>query len=90
MDKKINRIAFDNHIWAEEGFTYYLSNSFWCSLIILLIEEDIRKIKCFTHTNLKIITLMSLNLNVASSVINSMLDGHTIKRLDLLLRADLG
>ena len=48
---------------------YYLSNSFWCSLIILLIEEDIRKIKCFTHTNLKIITLMSLNLNVASSVI---------------------
>ena len=33
---------------------------------------------------------MSLNLNVASSVINSMLDGHTIKRLDLLLRADLG
>ena len=35
------------------------------------------------------ITLMSLNLNVASSVINSMVDGHTIKRLDLLLRAGL-
>lgn len=33
---------------------------------------------------------MSLNLNVASSVINSMVDGHTIKRLDLLLRAGLG
>ena len=31
---------------------------------------------------------MCLNLNVASSVINSMVDGHTIKRLDL--RADLG